>query len=536
MMTKTMKARLLVIGALLFFPVLAWSQTADQGAADLSFNVMDTAMAGIATSLQKIGIKLFFALTMLQLVITGYGQVASGELDIGMAKWGKALIWTSFCLWLMTNDTASNFIGNTVQYFLSHAIGWATNQQGVNFDVNSIIQVGIDSMGNVIQAAKTSASASADSNPSFLSALIHPQQTALSVVLGSLLLGLIVIIVLVTCGYVALKVFMVKIEAALVLAIMPLSLSFLGLSAMRDQGFAPFKSMLALIYRIVILGMIVGGMAKIGAAVNNYANNTSGTNPLYILLVAVFGFVIMAFLAHKSDQIASSLASGSANLGSGDAIGTAAAAAAAAGVVAAAGAAATGGAAPVASSMSEMMKGMTEGGGQITNASITGGGDSPAPAPGKPGGASAESPKGPPKREDYQSSPSSAAAPAESGSAMPPAGAPAESSSPTAGGTSTGGASQSAPALSENGGGGAQPQAAANDGSQTSSGSGLDAGIGGAPQRDLADQVGNLVDAMNAPKREAPADEAKRHLGTLAQHGSQEGGATHVSINTGQHE
>jgi type IV secretion system protein TrbL len=67
-------------------------------------------------------------------------------------------------------------------------------------------------------------------------------------------------------------------------------------------------------------------------------------------------------------------------------------------------------------------------------------------------------------------------------------------------------------------------------------GSGANAGLGGAPQRDIGEQLGKLVDAMNAPKKPTHGENLKKHLGSVSQHAANEKAATHVSVNTHPHD
>ena len=535
----------LLFAALLLFPVLSLAAVDPTGQ---TYDWIKVATEGVTGRLQTIGIRLFYTLTVLQLIITMYGQMATGDVETAIAKLAKAVLWTLFCLWLMLNNTAYNFIANTIQYFLNHAISWTTSTQS-DFSVNGIIVGGMDALNNTIRAIAKSAIPT--STIGWLSALATGGGASLvTIIFGAIMIGIIVIIVIVTCAYIALKVFMVKIESALILAVLPLSLAFLGLSALREQGFAPFKSMLALIYRIVILGMVVGGMVNIGNALANYANSDADPNIVQVVLVAVFGYVLLAFLAYKSDQIASSLASGSANLGSGDAAGAAMAGAAAGAAVAAASGVAAGAGKSGIKSMAEMMSNLSGGGGSINNASTRGTGKTPEAAPTK---ASASIPSSAPS-----SGPSSATAsngaPRREGSAngsgtashSPAAPSPAAPSSADSSPAATPASSPSETPSSVNGGAPAKPSTSpeasnAVDGSKTSAdatppGSGVNAGIGGAPQRDISNELGRLADALSAPKKPTHGENLKKHLGTLGQHTANEKAATHVSVNTHPHD
>lgn len=525
--------RNLFIAAVMLIPALAFADVIDPAATNTSFDLITATTAHLSSSLQSIGIKLFFALTLLQLVITGYGQIASGEIEATMGKFAKALIWTSFVIWLMTNNMASNFVSNTIQYFLNNAIGWASGTSAT-FDVNGIMSTGMAAIGNVIKSVAAAATPKADLT-TFIT-YFTPGAGLLQAAYGVAVIVFTVAIIAISSAYVALKVFMVKIEAALVVAILPLSLSFLGLNALRDQGFAPFKSMLALIYRIVILGAIVGGMASVGSAMSTYASSAANPTILEVGFSLSFGFVILAFLAHKSDSIAASLANGSANLGSGDAVGTAMAAVAAAGAaVAGVGAIAAAGSAAgssTAKSMGDVMKGLTgNGGGTVSNASAKGVGRTPEPGPSKPNASmsdTAKSSSSAPKRNDYTSNSPASGNSSSDNDVAPRSGNSdgSQSSSATDSGEPASGTSSSSTSSSNE---------TANTSGTSPSGSDSNAGIGGAPQRDVKDQLAR-DNSSSAPKRASHGENMQKHLNTLGQHTAQEKAATHVSINTNAHD
>jgi cellobiose-specific phosphotransferase system component IIB len=68
--------------------------------------------------------------------------------------------------------------------------------------------------------------------------------------------------------------------------------------------------------------------------------------------------------------------------------------------------------------------------------------------------------------------------------------------------------------------------------SSAPSGTGTNAGIEAAPQRNLQEELGRLADALTAPKKETQGEKFKKHMGTVGQHVSNEKQATHVSVNT----
>lgn len=206
---------------------------------------------------------------------------------------------------------------------------------------------------------------------------------------------------------------MLSLELALTVMLSPLSFSFLGMNALKDQGIAPFKSLISLAYRIILLGIIFTAFSKVmdvGAAALNgiqWSNPLNYGKGLNIIFSTLTAFPFLAYLVYKSDSIAASLANGSTNMGPGDIAGAAAAGAAAGAAAASGGASAAAGAGKAGQSMGDFMKGLPGGGGGlVSNASSSGVGPAPVgPPPQSPsmsmgaGGLTAGNKA--PRRDDY---------------------------------------------------------------------------------------------------------------------------------------
>jgi type IV secretion system protein TrbL len=282
----------------------------------------------------------------------------------------------------------------------------------------------------------------------------------------------------------AFKIFMLQLELGLIVMLSPLSFSFLGLNALKDQGIAPFKALISLSYRIILMTIILSAFTEVSTVASNSLSGLSAGafkdgigKALMTVLSALGAYMVLAFLVYKSDSIASSLAGGSTNMGTGDIAGAAAAGAAAGAAIASGGAAAaaTGGQLP--QSMANFMKGM---GSSITNASGSGRG---------------QTPDAPPTR-----SPLSSSGPSNQGVASTPE-RPGEQPAPSA--------NNEVPS--------------ASGGAPVRPGSGTAAGIGNNDDSNLANQ-------HNQQPKQKPS-----FLDTLKDanhHISQEKSATHVSINT----
>lgn len=483
--------RLILIAVLLFTPAVAFALETPSALVGAS---LDLAIKQVMTDLEDVAMQILFLMALLQFVITGYGMIQNGEIEASLGKAAKFMIWVSFCVWLLfpSGTGLSNggqFIRGTVDFFLNLAGSW-TALQGASFDTGDIFATGLVAYGkitlSVLKATSTNAA-------NALVTLFVPGVAFLT----ALMTFAISAVVLITCAYVALKVFMVKMEAMLVIAIAPLSFAFLGLNGLRDQGFAPFKSMLALVYRIVVLGAVVASMSKVATFLAAYVDGQSyglAADVWSPLLAAAFAFTILAFLAHKSDSIASSLANGSVSMGAGDVTAAVAAGAAAGAAVATGGASAVAGAAKGSKAMGDVLSSMKSGG-TIKDASAGAG----------KGGEKQVSPPPPPPVKSEPTAQSLNDHPASifnKGASDAPAMTPSQSMDQAGQATST---TDSAPA----------------------SGSGSGAGISGAPGSSTDQKLDKLMETLGQPKKPSFND----RMGAVNDHLVKEQSATHVSIN-----
>jgi type IV secretion system protein TrbL len=357
---------------------------------ELAGQALDSSLKTVMGNLESVALKLLFALTLIQSLITGYGSLMQGDVETILAKFTKIFVWTGIVLWLLSSagnadglSNAGHFIKSAVDGFLTLAGTW-TEMKGGSFSTSDIMMTGLVAYGKItLSVAKTTSTNLVNA----AMALFVPGVSLLTLMMTFAISS----IVIVSCAYIALKVFMVKLELGLILAIAPLSISLLGLNALRDQGIAPFKSMLALIYRTVVLGATVSAISVVGDTLASYVDKQAfgvSADVFGPLIAAAFGFVILAFVAHKSDSIASSLANGSASLGSGDVASAAAMGAAMGSALASGGAALATSAAKAPESMSNFL-GRLAGGASIQNASNSGvGPDAGLPTMPPSGGAS----------------------------------------------------------------------------------------------------------------------------------------------------
>ncbi|MDP2267598.1 MAG: hypothetical protein Q8K46_00370, partial [Deltaproteobacteria bacterium] len=308
----------------------------------------------------------------------------------------------------------------------------------------------------------------------------------------------IVLVTLFSVGmYMAIKVFMITLELGLIVMLAPLSFSFLGMNALKDQGIAPFKALISLAYRIILMGIIYSAFSKVSSVSAEYLHDIVWYNPLKwpyainVIMSMLCAFPMIAFLLYKSDSIASSLASGGTSMGGGD-VAAAAAAGAAAGAAVGSGSAAVGNA-PKA--MSEVLSGMMNSG-TVKDATQGMG----------TGGMNPVDLKSPAVRE-----PSPSLGPTNSH------GAPIRPTTDAK--SSSGGAKEQSPATSTSGA--SSPK--------DSTGSGQNAGIGGAGSK-MEENLGKLVDHLSnqKPNEKTFGD----HLSNVNQHVANESTTTHVQIST----
>lgn len=303
-----------------------------------------------------------------QFVLTNFGLLKSGA-DIE-AVWGKfigSILWGAFCFYLLENGP--DYIGKVGEQFL--------NLFGVTLPNKGAILAGTLTPGVLLMGAGI---------------FVGGIGAVGSVVGGHILTGLAFLII--SMGfYFIIKLFMLKLELLIVVILSPLSFSFLGLNALKDQGIAPLKSLISLIYRIVLITVILSAftqmsgillstisdgssklmsVANIADTINPFGNAYGVADLISDVAAVLFGYVVLTYLLYKSDSIAASLAGGSTNMGAGD-VASAAAAGAALGAAAGAGGASVGDAAAKSGqSMSEVMKKLNAG--SVSNDSPTGAG------------------------------------------------------------------------------------------------------------------------------------------------------------------
>lgn len=531
-----MKSRQLLIAVLLFgFAQIALAQSQAIGV-DSVLGMIKQSMAPAINKLTAQAISWLGVFATLQFFITNYSSLKSdGDIQSVVAKLFGAVAWVGVCLYIINNGP--QFI------------------QAVGDQMMGLLGVDLPSPGSVI--AKTiGVSGSLSVLALGVGAIPFVGNTA------GMLIVYIALFVLAVGLFFAFKIFMLQLELGLIAMLSPLSFSFLGLNTLKDQGIAPFKALLSLAYRVILLTVILSGFNQISDIVSNTLSNIGVENFKQdgiggvsdVMLSALGSFLLLAYLTFKSDAIAATLASGSTSMGTGDVAQAAAAGAALGAAVATGGATAAHGGGKVPQAMSSFMDKMM-GRGSISNASPLGsGGDTPSFTPpatpslsvGAPvaEGAPASSPPTRPRTESGSLPSKANVTSGRYGAELPEAGKvqrDAANSSSAAQGAATAGGDGGAvsavtdpvtvsPAGTQGNVMGAGNVAQETGAKYEPAGSGLSAGIGGKSnlEKDLSKLVDHLASSQQGPRKPTLGErlsEANRHV-------SQEQASTHVSINT----
>lgn len=476
---------LAIIACASAIPMLAFAEA--PGAMEMVDGALKTARGATVTKIQTTAIMWLSLFIGLQFVITNIGLLRSGaDIQAVFAKLAGSIVWFTFCFYVMSNGV--DFVDKVTQQFFTTAADVAGTG---NFSASYLTDWGLNLAAGLLDSVDKAKGGGILAKLDFL---------------PSIFAGVAALVILATAALIGFKIFMIKIEVTMIIMLAPLSFALLGLDALKDQGIAPFKALVSLAYRILLLGVIVSAMGVVGddlMAVFSKVESGSITDIWKPVFGSLFGYLLLGYLAYRSDSISSSLASGGTNMGTAD-VGVAhGVGSAAGGMIGGAVGGAIGAIAGGASSLRSMGSVLAEmnKGGSVTNAS-----------PGGTGGASVESP--PPVRpkapemslKQMQEHPSNIAN--QGGESAPSAGV--SSSAPTSGGDTS---SATAP---ESTGQAASPP-----------GSGTTAGIGGT-EGATNEKLDKLLAGMNVPTAKPSISQ---RTGDLARKLAEEQSTTHVSIN-----
>ena len=481
--------------------VSVYAQAASQAlTGDSVISMVQLAMVPAMKKLTTTAIAWLGIFAALQFMITNIGLLKNGgDIDSVIAKLIGCIVWVSFCYYIMTNGP--EFIAKVGDQFF--------NLLGVQLPSAS------DIFGKtIILAVKMSVVAIAGAAIPMVGNTLGP--FIIYIMIFNFAVGILF----------AFKIFMVQIELGLVAMLSPLSFSFLGLNALKDQGIAPFKALISLGYRIILMTVIMSAYSKVDDVVGAAFGNLKATelsngigDIMTTLLSAAGAYMMLAYLLFKSDSIAASLAGGSTNMGTGDIAAAAAAGAAAGAVVASGGASVAASAGSVPQSMGDFMKGMGGGSGSISNASGIGNGQTPAAAPSRPSLSTSGASTG-------SSSAGKGNAPVRPGGSGAPSSESSGSAPSSSGSTDVGSNGEQTEASAKS----AETAANANSGPDSSS----PTASGGAPVRPSSGIKAEIGDGnTNVPSQQSqPISPFFNAVKELNRHISEEKASTHISINT----
>jgi type IV secretion system protein TrbL len=335
----------------LFFSLLSLSAQALTADVSISNTVAKAMRAAATTNILPMALTWLGAFMSIQFVITNFGLLKSGaDIETVIGKLIGSMVWFVFCVYVVNN--APDLIDTIGTNALTKFSPGLTSGSIIAATVGlcTVVIGGIAALGTSI---------------------LGVGNTSLAMVLVYVLFA-----VFAAGMFVAIKIFMLSLELGLVVMLSPLSFSFLGFNAFKDQGISPFKSLISLLYRIILVGIICSAFGQVindantaFAAIDWTSLSDYGT-AFHTIITSLVSFPVLVYLLYKSDSLAASLASGSTSMGTGDIAGAVAAGVAGGMAVAAASQVAAAGTA----SMGDFMKNMMGGGG-ISNAGGTGSGN-----------------------------------------------------------------------------------------------------------------------------------------------------------------
>lgn len=358
-----MKRRQLLIAVLLLVVAQAALAQAQAPSADTVLGLIKQAMGPAINKLSTQAISWLGVFAALQFFITNYNLLKTdGDIQSAIAKLFAAVGWVGVVLYIINHGPV--FI------------------QAVGDQMFGVVGMDLPSPGNIIGktigvTAALSALALGVGSVPFVGGTAG--QLLLYIAMAVLAIGM----------YFAFKIFMLQLELGLIAMLSPLSFSFLGLNTLKDQGIAPFKGLLSLAYRVILLTVILSGYNEVSnvvsSTVSNLSMDTINSSSLAeaanVILSALGAYMLLAYLTFKSDAIAASLAGGSTSMGAGDVAQAAAAGAAVGAAVATGGGALAGTAGKAPQAMSAFMDKLM-GRGSVSNASSMGsGGEAPSFTP-----------------------------------------------------------------------------------------------------------------------------------------------------------
>ena len=359
------KRDIAVFGLLLGVTAAANAQSA--AGTDTVLSLLQSAMSPAFNKLKSQAISLLAVLSMLQFVITNYALLKSdSDIQTVIAKAVAAVSWVGICLYLINNGPQ----------FISTAGDQMFGLLGFDFPSPASILASTTKIAGSLAA---------------LSVVVGGVGVFGSPIAGQLLIYVLLAIAAVGMFF-SFKIFMLQLEIGLVAMLSPLSFAFLGMNALKDQGIAPFRALISLFYRIILLSVILSAFGEVSniasSAISGLTEEgvSTGIGSAFDAVLSAFcAYLLLAYLVYKSDSIAASLAAGGTSMGTADVASAAAAGAAAGALLGTASTTAASAAGRPVQAMGDFLKSMS-GGGAVTNAGGRGSGgeDSSLLSPDRP--------------------------------------------------------------------------------------------------------------------------------------------------------
>ena len=359
--------RLLILVWLMTWSVMANAQQSQPLTPDSVLAIMQASMAPAANKLTAQAITWLGSFSALQFLITNYGSLKNGsDTQQVIAKAAASIAWVAICIYFIQNGPS--FIG------------------AVGKQMFGVLDLQLPSPGSIIKSTISIVAGLAALAVGVGGVGVIGSTT------GGILLVYVLLFILATGMFFAFKIFMLQLELGLIIMMAPMSFSLLGLNATRDQGISPFKALLSLIYRIILLSVILSAFTQVSNVATEALSSlsldsiTDGIGLAFdVVISALAAYLLLAYLVYKSDSVAATLASGSTNMGTGDVASAAAAGAAVGAAIVSGGAGGASVLSQLPKSMSEFMKGLGSPG-SVSNAlgSGMGGGDEPPTPPADP--------------------------------------------------------------------------------------------------------------------------------------------------------
>lgn len=285
--------------------VVCGAAVADAPSIDTVMHNFETASNSVSQRLVTTAKRTAVAALLLQWLLSYWKDVVGGsEIPAMLGKMVGMMMWCGASIWMIDNIDLMNVL---YKQYLALAGEISGLQSG--FSPLSIVRKGQD----VVTATHTAMANRAGA--SWLAIGENVLAAGSLIVTDVVILGAFFVL--------ALSLFMVSVEFSMIMAITPLSLALIPLSALRDQGIAPLKGLLSVGLRVLILGVVMAVAQSLSDTViaslnNNGLQGSEGGTILGRMFEYLAGIMGCAVMSIYSGKIAAAIASGSASFSGAD--------------------------------------------------------------------------------------------------------------------------------------------------------------------------------------------------------------------------